>query len=296
MGNRVKKRSQEPGTKNQVWVINLVFFLGSWFLVLGSLSAQGAERIVSLNACTDELLLQFAAPDQIAGVTRLNHSPLSNAVLERHPEILRVSSDVESILKLSPTRAIAEQFSSSLLLDQLRRAGISIHNFDVPRNWNELTDIIKEIIILGGNRKNADHFYERLNNLGSLKQQSQWKGKRAVFWSAAGHVSGRNTFENTVMTALGMVNAIELDGYSFLLLEQLIALKPQVLVVTESDNQKDSWSHTMLYHSSLRRALPDLEYVTIPEEAVSCASEYSVQVLENLLKETPGVAERISGS
>ncbi len=63
------------GREPRLWTLSFIF-LGSWFSVLGPLSAQGAERIVSLNACTDELLLQLAEPNQISGVTRFDLRPI----------------------------------------------------------------------------------------------------------------------------------------------------------------------------------------------------------------------------
>jgi hypothetical protein len=65
----------------------------------GSVSAQGAERIVSLNACADELLLQLVSPDQIVGVTNLNHSEVTHRVIAENPHILRLKNPVISWLR-----------------------------------------------------------------------------------------------------------------------------------------------------------------------------------------------------
>ena len=280
----MKNQTQESRTKNQV-LRKCLFSLGAWFLILGSLSAHSAERIVSLNACTDELLLQLAHPDQIAGVTHFQHSPISEKKLMEYPQIARIPGDVEKILALHPSLVLAGIFSNALLLEQLRKAGIPVTLIKTPANWEELIQAGKEVARTAAPSGSLGRLEKNIAEIKKLGASSKWQGKTAVFWSAAGHVSGRGTFEDTILKTLGLQNIIEFKGYGFLSLEKLIQLKPDVVVVTQRKKRKDSWSHDMLFHPALQTALPNLEYIEIPETAASCASIYSAESLMQVLQD-----------
>ena len=149
--------------------------------------------------------------------------------------------------------------------------------------WDDLLENIKSLEEIIGKSPQVEIFRKSILNLG--RPHFRWAGKRALFWSAAGHVPGKATFENTIIKTLGMQNAVDYEGYAFLSLEKLIQLRPDIIIVTQDLKQRNSWSHDTLFHPVLRAALPGLEYLQIPEEAVSCASDYTVKALENILKE-----------
>lgn len=283
MGNRVKsKKSHQKNQTVSAWLRNSFFY--AFFLILwGGGNCYSEERIVSLNVCTDELLLQLAEPAQIAGVTRLHHSPLAQAVLKRHSEIARLDSNIESLIKVQPSVVLAGPFSNQLLVEELKRLKVFVMNVAVPRNWNELVAVAEQITELTKQKEKLKRFREQIEMLKKKKHAPKWKGERAVFWSAAGHVAGRRTFEDTILETLGMTNAVKEEGYAFMSLENLIALNPQIILVTQNSQNKNSWSHDTLFHPALKQALPNLKYLEISEEAVSCASLYTVQVLNELM-------------
>jgi len=261
----------------------LVLTLGSWLVARCPVLAHGAERIVSLNACTDELLLQLAEPGQIAGVTRFELSPKSKELLIQSPQIVRLPSDIESLMKAKPSIVLAGPFSSAALVEQLKKFGVTVAMVQVPRNWDELIEVSTQIAGLTNAPGKLEDFRKSIQELKQTGQSSKWHGKTVVFWSAAGHVSGSGTFEDTILSTLGMKNGARFEGYAFLSLEKLIQLHPDVIVVTQKAGRKDSWAHETLFHPALKKALPEMEYLHIPEEAVSCASGYTIEVLRNLL-------------
>ncbi len=286
------KRTTDHGPRttkalSSLWLVArgtiLVLTLGSWLVARGSVSAQGAERIVSLNACADELLLQLVSPDQIVGVTNLNHSEVTHRVIAENPHILRLKTDPENIMRLRPSLVLAGPFSNPLLIQQLEKMQIKVMHLAIPKNWDELQSEISRLAPWIQNSEKQKAVQKRIQKLAELKTFSPWLGKRAVFWSAAGHLSGKQTFEDAFLSALGMVNADSGEGYQFVSLERLIELRPEVIVVTQNQSRKNSWSYETLFHPALKKALPGIEYLHIPEEAVSCASVYTLEVVENLL-------------
>ncbi len=194
-------------------------------------------------------------------------------------------------MKAKPSIVLAGPFSSAALVEKLRKLDVTVVMVRVPKNWDELLDASRQIATLTNQPKKLEAFSKAVEELKLISQTSKWKGKTAVFWSAAGHVSGLGTFEDTILSTLGMKNGVQFEGYAFLSLERLIQLHPDVIVVTQKASRKDSWAHETLFHPALKMALPHLEYLQIPEGAASCASGYTVEVLRSILAgSVPSVA------
>ena len=89
-------------------------------LPAASRAAGPAQRIVSLNLCTDELLLRLADPAKIASVTWLSRNPGSNV-----PELAaRVPINyglAEQVLAVEPDLVLAGTFTTRIAVGMLKR-------------------------------------------------------------------------------------------------------------------------------------------------------------------------------
>ncbi|MFL6857834.1 MAG: ABC transporter substrate-binding protein [Allosphingosinicella sp.] len=64
--------------------------------------AAAPRRVASLNLCTDELLLLIAAPEQVASVTHLAHSPAETPLWRRARRYMRNDGSLVSVAALKP--------------------------------------------------------------------------------------------------------------------------------------------------------------------------------------------------
>src|SRR3982750_1111810 len=116
------------------------------FLPPGTAPAAGpAQRIVSLNLCTDELLLRLADPARIASVTWLSRNPGSNV-----PDLAaRVPINhglAEQVLSADPDLVLAGPFPPRITIGMLKRATtIPVVEFAPPRNFDEVRRQILDI-------------------------------------------------------------------------------------------------------------------------------------------------------
>lgn len=91
--------------------------------------ARAAEpaRVVSQTVGGDELLLAVAAPEQIAALSHLARDPEFCSVAREaaaYPQI--ALGDAETILRFRPTLALFADYSRAELVEQVRRAGVSV--------------------------------------------------------------------------------------------------------------------------------------------------------------------------
>jgi iron complex transport system substrate-binding protein len=89
--------------------------------------ATEPARVVSQTVGGDELLLAVAAPEQIAALSHLARDPGFCSVAREaaaYPQI--ALGDAETILRFRPTLALFADYSRAELVEQVRRAGVSV--------------------------------------------------------------------------------------------------------------------------------------------------------------------------
>ena len=97
--------------------------------------AAGLPRIVSMNVCTDQLLLTLADPAQILGLepvfARRAGNPGRPTMRSRFPIL---SGGAEDVLVLKPDVVVASLFDKRSTRELLKANGLHLVEFSVPRN------------------------------------------------------------------------------------------------------------------------------------------------------------------
>ncbi|MDR0535707.1 MAG: ABC transporter substrate-binding protein [Puniceicoccales bacterium] len=106
-----------------------------------------ARRVVSQTVFTDELLLEIAAPEQIASLSHLSRDPqfCARPALARKYPALPLNTDAEAILRHRPDLVLFTDFSRSDLCSQVRRAGVPILSFS---HYSSLDDALASLGVL----------------------------------------------------------------------------------------------------------------------------------------------------
>src|SRR5262245_20537950 len=73
-------------------------------------AADAPRRIVSLDLCTDQMLVELVPRDRIAAVTHLAADPTVSAIPEKARGILITHGDAEDVLRLDPDLILAGPF------------------------------------------------------------------------------------------------------------------------------------------------------------------------------------------
>jgi iron complex transport system substrate-binding protein len=105
--------------------------LACFFCLVAWIRAAEPVRVVSQTVGSDELLLAVAAPEQIAALSHLARDPEFSSVAREgaaYPQI--TLGDAETILRFRPTLALFADYSRAELVEQVRRAGVTVLVFD----------------------------------------------------------------------------------------------------------------------------------------------------------------------
>jgi iron complex transport system substrate-binding protein len=119
-------------------------FASAVSLALLAASAQAAppRRVVSLNLCTDELVLLLAAPEQLASVTHLSHKPNESVLWRAARRYPLNNGSLLSVTRHRPDLVLTMGGGGGDKVGIARRLGVPVVDLPYPQS---LADIERSI-------------------------------------------------------------------------------------------------------------------------------------------------------
>lgn len=270
-----------------------------WFGVLAAITAlaassgaafpAGPSRIVSMNVCTDQLLLTLADPEQIMGLSRFSRDgwqPPSAGDLKRYPVL---SGGAEDVLLLKPDIVIASAFDKRSTRELLKAKGLRLTELAVPRNLAEARLQIREVGGIVGHPDRAAAEIARLDAaLMRARGAAAERHYRVLPLSRRGWVAGSDSFVSSLLTETGLSNAAGDLGFTFggfASLEAIVSLRPDFIVVSQAGNHASDDGQAFLLHPALQRFYPPAKRIVIPERLTECGGVMLADALEALTAE-----------
>ena len=131
-----------------------------------ALAAEAAVRVVSLNLCTDELLLLLAPPAQIASITHLARDPRESVLWRQARRYPGNEGSLESIARLQPTLVLTMGGGGKGVL--ARRLGLRLLDLPYPRSPAEVIGQARQVAAALGVPNAAEPSARRLSTLRPL--------------------------------------------------------------------------------------------------------------------------------
>ncbi|MBK1697877.1 ABC transporter substrate-binding protein [Rhodovibrio salinarum] len=277
----------------QVWHVAtaiLVVFLTAWGPAAAGSTPAAAERpqrVVSLNLCTDQLLVQLAEPERIASVSVLAADPLYSAVADRAQGLPVNHGQAEEVLRQNPDLVLTGTFGNRSTVHLLRRLGYPVVQIGPPRDLTDVRRQIRKIADALGVPARGRALIRRLDTrLAAAAPQERSEDRVTVaIYQPNGIVVGRNELPHAVATAAGLSNLAAdqgMNGMSPLALERLLVARPDVLILQSERDPAPSQATELLRHPALQ-ALAERSVVTrIPRRLWSCGGPQVAEAVRRL--------------
>ena len=203
-------------------------------LVPAALSAAGTpKRIVSLNLCTDELVLRLADRANIASITWLSKDRISANVVDLAADVPVNHGLAEEIIPLDPDLVVAGTFTARTAVAMLKATRSPVTEFGVAHSLADVRSGIRKMAALVGEPARGEDlvasFDRRLAEIGT---PAPGRRPTALVFNANGFTVGAGTLVDDIMTRAGLDNVaahMKLGNYSQLPLE--IAVRDRKSVV-----------------------------------------------------------------
>ena len=256
-------------------------------LALGATAAapppRTPRRIVSLNLCADQLLIDLADRSQIAGLTRNAPDAEMSAVAARTRGLHILGQSAEEILAIDPDLIVgAPSFQGGMM------AVLAPHHYPVvDLAWaNSYADIVAQIRQVAravGHPERGEALIARMNH--DLAALPRAPGHPvAAYYQRRGYMTGTGTLVDDLMARVGLTNlAVKLGkpALSQVSLEEMIAAKPDYLIVETGADRIVDQGTEMLHHPILNR-IPRLR---LPEAWTVCGGPAYVLAAQSLARQ-----------
>ena len=253
-------------------------------------------RIASINMCTDQLLLDLARPERIAGLSPFARDTARSWAAQKAQTLPLLSGGAEDILMLRPDLVVSSRFMKRETRELILANGIRLETFDVPRSIAEVKQQISRFGALIDETEKADQRLVEIDTaLSRLKRAAVSSGLRVLPLSRRGWVAGRQSLMADIMAQAGLDNAAVQAGFSeggFLTLESIVALKPDVILLSQDDLRAEDQGQAMLLHPAIVRLFPPERRLIMAESLTICGGPMIVEAMDRLARQLTTMADR----
>lgn len=266
------------------------------FAMFGGVSAHaaGLPRVVSINLCTDQLLLPLADPAQILGLSRFSHDAWQSWAADDARRFPSLSGGAEDVLVLKPDVVVASLFDKRSTRELLKAQGLRLAEFSVPRNLDEVKAQIREMGEIVRHQDRAEAEIARLDAAMMRARRAVEERRYSVLpLSRRGWVSGSDSLVSSLLTETGLFNAAADLGVGqggFASLEAIVHAKPDFLLLSEAGDRAEDDGRAFLLHPALARFYPPSKRIVIPERLTVCGGVMLADALDVLVAELKRVS------
>lgn len=245
------------------------------------------RRIVSLNLCADQLVLALADRAQIAGLTRnaANADMSSEAARARGLRIL--SSSAEEILEIEPDLIIGMPMYRSASTGVLRDMGYRTIDFRAADTLADIHGSIRTIAAAVGHPERGEALIATMaEQLAATSKPG--RGRVAAYYQRRGFMTGTGTLVDDLMQRVGLVNLAGRLGrpaLSQLSIEELVAARPDFLIVDGATDRVIDQGSEMLHHPALR----DIPRIRVPQAWTVCGGPSYAPAAQSMARQIAAI-------
>lgn len=269
--------------------------------LLGGLGTQaaGPERIVSMNLCTDQLLLMLADPAKVLSVSWLSADPRESPLAEQAGEFVLNHGFAEEILPLEPDLVIAGTMTTSYTVNLLEHLDYTVLKIEQANSLAEVRRNIRDIAEAIEDGDAGEQLIRAMdNNLAQIRTRQESVPRRVLVYRPGGYTMGKNTLVDEVLEEAGLQNvaaSLGISGWAQVSVEDVLRMSPQVIVIDSYRIDEPSLANNPVQHKVLEKFMRRTPVLEVPGEWWNCGTPYALAAA-NLLQTSIASAEDRSGT
>jgi iron complex transport system substrate-binding protein len=264
----------------------ITLVLSSLMLFSTAEAATKPQRIVSMNLCTDQLLLLLVPAERIVSVSALSLDPhssyMANAAKEHHTN----HGKSEEILPLRPDLVLASGYAARPAVELLRKLGHRVEMLPMANDIAGIRSNISKVASLVGEKEKGTKIIEHMDRrIAQVQEQLTGPRRKAIFYQPRGYTSGMNTLQDEALRLAGWENVaakIGINGYSQIGLEQLLTAQPEQIFTSSYAPGTSSMAQRQLQHPVLRKLTRKRPMVEIDYRLWICDGPMIADAIEAL--------------
>ncbi len=240
----------------------------------GAAVAAPLPKVVSINTCTDQLVLALAQPEQILGLSRFARNPEMSFLAPQAARYPRLRGAAEEALRLRPDVVLAGQFSGRATREALTTHNVRVETFAPPRTIDEARSEIGRVAAILQQVERGAQLVAAIDAAvaGVMQAAADRPSYGVLAIQRRTFVSGRATLISDVLARAKLVNLagrLDIDSIGQVSLEALLRIAPDALVIEGLEGTPDQ-STAVLHHPVLAQAFPQRRRIVLPVAEVTC--------------------------
>lgn len=252
--------------------------------------ATPPRRIVSLNLCTDEIVLDLVQRERIAAVSHLAADPLVSAVADRAQGLPWTRGEAENVLALEPDLVLAGTFTTPATLDLLERIGRRVVRVPQASDLDGIHAAIRAVAAAVHEQGRGEELVHAFGAALAAARADLPPFHDAVLPSALiyqvnGLSAGAGSLADALIRAAGLRNhaaSLGLGAGGALPLEVLAASPPDLVILTGPADEYRTVVAENLRHPVLRAVLTARASVVVPWRLWLCGSHHAGEAVRRL--------------
>ncbi len=255
---------------------------------VSSAQAEGPRRIVSMNLCTDQMVLQLAAPGTVVSVSFLTADPAESPVAHMTKGLTLNYGQAEEVIALDPDLVVTGRYTTIASKILLRRLGYRVVEIDMPLTFEGVRETYlnlgKTLERESEARLLADDLETRFDVLSARVGRRSFGS--VLILDANGFTVGRPSLVDQVLSRLGLTNVaarLDVGDFGQVTMEAVLIAKPDHLVRMEYRPDTPSLANQTLSHPALVKYLGTKEMISVPQSWLNCGGPYLAVAAERVL-------------
>jgi len=248
-------------------------------------AAEPPQRIMSLSQCTDQLLLQLVPPERITSVTYLSRRTNESYLTAEAFGVPINYGTPEEVAREHPDLVLTGTFSTPAARMLLRRIGANLVEVPPAEDFDQIRAVTRQVASAVGATDKGEALIAEMD--AALDDLARTKPARRIIvagWTTSGTVPAKGTLFDSILTAAGGENVANIIGDKPLYgqstafdLEQVVALRPDILAYGDSRVGRSDLSGEQLRHRVVRRLFAGRQ-IAYPETLYSCGLPRSATI------------------
>lgn len=243
------------------------------------------RRVVSINLCSDLLLLSLVSRERIVSLSPYAAEATMSPLAARAEGIPVNYARVEEVIEMAPDLVLAGRFNAPETIILLQRLHVPLLVLEVPNSVAESRAQIRQVAAALGERQRAETLIAEMDRrltLAAGDASGAWP--LAAVYRANGYTAGAGTLVDDLLAAANLSNLateVGVRGWGTIDLEALLLGRPRLLVLDSGDDQP-SLATAILDHPALQRLAARVPVVHMPARLWNCAGPWMADAVERL--------------
>lgn len=257
------------------------------------------RRIVSINLCTDQLLVDLVPHDRIAALSHLAADPQLSATSGRVGAIRRVHGAAEEVLALAPDLVLTSEYSTPQAVALLRRLGVRVEVIPLASDLAGIRSAIRRVAEAVGETGRGEQVIGAFDARIAEVRPDGAVRPTALAWQVNSLTAGPGGLVDAMLETAGfrnMASEMKLGPFGRLPLETFLARPPDLVVLANAPAAFRSVAADNLRHPALGDLMRRRPHAELAMPLWLCGSPAVAEGIERLAATRAAIAASVAAA